>query len=67
MDRPHQSFRLFDVLHAKQELAVEVAQIDGIQVHDDNFSKAGENQVLEELTADATSADHKHPRLDFEP
>jgi hypothetical protein len=67
--RPHdafvtyQGFRLFDVLVAKQELPVEVAEVDRVQVDNVNLAEPGEDEVLEELAADAASADHEHPRL----
>jgi len=31
------------MLIAKQELAIEVAEVDGVQVYDVHFTKAGEN------------------------
>jgi len=57
---PYQCFRLLDVLVAEQELAVEVAQVDGVEVDDVDFAKAGENEVLEQLAANATSSYHEH-------
>jgi hypothetical protein len=43
------------VLVAEQELAIEVAEIDGVQVYHGDIAKAGEDEVLEEFAADATS------------
>ena len=52
------------MLVAEQELAIEVAQVDGVQVDDMDFAKASENQVLEEFAADAASSYHQDTRLD---
>lgn len=51
------------MLVAEQELAVEVAEVDGVEVDDVDLAKAGEDQVLEELAADAPSSDHQDARL----
>lgn len=42
----------------KQELAVQVAQIDRIKINDMDFAKACEDKVFEKLTSDPSSADH---------
>lgn len=60
----YQRLGLLDVFVAKQELAIEVAQVNGIQVDDMNLAKASENQVLEELATDAASSYHQDARLD---
>lgn len=59
----YQCFGFLDVLGAKQELAVQVAEIDCIKVDDVNFAEAGERQILEKFTADAASSDHQHASL----
>lgn len=46
-DRPeagetNQSFGLFDVLMTEEELAVQVAEVDGIKVYDVYFAITGE-------------------------
>lgn len=38
----NQSFGLFDVFVTEEELAVQVAEINGIKVHDVDFAIAGE-------------------------
>lgn len=38
----NQSFGLFDVLVTEEELTVQVAEIDGVKVHDVDFAIAGE-------------------------
>jgi hypothetical protein len=45
--RPYQCLRLLDVLVPKQELAVEVAEVDGVEVDNVDLAKAGEDEVLE--------------------
>ena len=48
---------------AEEELSVEVAEIDRIEVYDVYFAKACEDKILEELTANATSADKEYAGL----
>ena len=48
---------------SEQELAVEIAEVDGININDVNFFETGENEILEELASDATGANHQHSRL----
>lgn len=36
----YQSFRLLDMLVSEEELSVEIAQVDGIEVDDVDFTKA---------------------------
>lgn len=51
------------MLVAEQELAVEVAKIDGVEIDNVDFTEAGENEVLEQLAANAASSYHEHARL----
>jgi len=51
------------VLIAEQELPIEVAQVDGVEVYDVDFAEAGENEVFEELAANAASPNHQYARL----
>jgi hypothetical protein len=51
-----QSLRLLDVLVTEKELAIEVAKIDCVKVDDVDFAEACEYQVLQQLAADAASA-----------
>jgi hypothetical protein len=44
---PYQCLGLFDVLLAEQELPVEVAQVNRVEVNDVDLSEAGKNEVLE--------------------
>ena len=52
------------MLIAEQELAVEIAEVDGVEVYNVNRAKAGENEVLEEFAADAASSNHQDACLD---
>ena len=52
------------MLVSEQELAIQVAEVDRIQVDDVNLAKAREDQILEELASDASSADHQDLRLE---
>lgn len=51
------------MLVAEQKLAVQVAEVDGVQVDNVDLTKARERQVLEELAADASSSYHQDARL----
>jgi hypothetical protein len=59
----HQRLRLLDMLVAEQKLAIQITQIDRVQVDNMDFAKAREHQVLEQFAADAASADHQDARL----
>lgn len=54
----HQCLWLLDVFMPEQELAVQIAQINGIKINNMDFAKACENKVFEELTSDPSSAYH---------
>lgn len=51
------------MLLTEEELAVEVGQVDSVQIHDMYFAKAAEDQVLEQFAADAAGADHEYSSL----
>ena len=59
----HQSFRLLYVLLTKEELTVEVAEVDSVQINDVDFTEAGKDEILQKLTANSASADHQNTRL----
>lgn len=46
------------MLMTEQKLAVQVAQVDSVKVDDVNLAEAGQDEILEEFTAYASSADH---------
>lgn len=48
---------------SKEELAIEVTQIDCVKVDDVNLTEAGKDKVLEELTSNTSGSDKKYTRL----
>jgi len=56
----YQRLGLFDVFVAEEELTVEVAEIDSVQIHDMNLSKACQDEVLQKLASNPASADHQN-------
>jgi hypothetical protein len=60
---PYFCLGLLNVLISEQKLAVEVAEVDGVQVYDVYLAKAGEYEVLEEFTSDAAGSDHQNACL----
>lgn len=61
--KAYQRFGLFDVLVAEEELAVQVAEVDGVEIDDMDLAKAGQGEVLEQLAADSSSSDHQNAGL----
>jgi hypothetical protein len=59
----YQCLRLLDVFLAEEELPVEVAEVNRIEVDNVDLPEAGKDEVLEQLASDAASADHEHARL----
>ena len=59
----HDGLGLLDVLHAEQELPVEVAQVDRIQVHQVDLAETGEDETFQEFATDASGANHQDSRL----
>jgi hypothetical protein len=51
------------VLVAEEKLAVEVAEVDGVEVDDVDLAEAGEDEVLEQLASDSSGAYHQDARL----
>lgn len=51
------------MLITKEELPVEVAEINGVQVDNVDFAEANKDEVLQELTANSSSTDHQNARL----
>lgn len=47
----------------EKELAVEVTEIDSIEIDDVDLAESCEYEVFEQLTTDATSADEENARL----
>lgn len=46
------------MLGAEKELAIQITQIDGVEVDYVDFAETGQDEVFEQLAADATSAHH---------
>jgi hypothetical protein len=55
--RTYNGLWLLDMFVSEEELAVEVAEVDGVEIDDVDFAEAGQGEVLEEFAADAASAD----------
>lgn len=51
------------MLIAEEKLAVEVTQVDRIEVYDVDFAKSSEDEVFEELATDTSSSYHQYARL----
>ena len=51
------AFGAADVLPAEEELAVEVGDVDGVEVDYFDVEEAGEGEVFEEFAADAAGTD----------
>lgn len=51
------------MLGAEQELPVEIAEIDCIQVYNVDFAEASENEVFEKLAADTAGSYHENAGL----
>lgn len=51
------------MLVSEEELSVQVAEIDSVEVDDMNLAKATEKEVLKKLATNASSSNHEHLRL----
>ena len=59
----YQGFRFFDVLMPEEELAIEIAEIDGVEIDNVDLTETCEYEVLEELAPDPSSSYEKYARL----
>jgi hypothetical protein len=59
----YQCLGLLDVLVAEQELPIQIAQINRVQVDNVYLAEASEHEVLEQFAADAASSHHQYARL----
>lgn len=48
---------------AEEELPIQIAEVNCVEVNDLNFSKAGKNKILEQLASDSSCADEQYARL----
>lgn len=55
------SLALSDMVATEEELSVQVAQLDNVQVDHRDPTKATEHQVFKQLTSNAPSPHHKDP------
>ena len=60
----HDSLWLFDVFEAEEELAIEIAEIDGVEIDDVDLTEAGEQKTFEQFTAYPTGTDEKDTGLE---
>lgn len=51
------------MLVSEEELSIQVAEIDSVEVNDMNLAKATENEVLKKLATNTSSSNHEHLRL----
>jgi len=51
------------VFKTEEKLAIQIAQVDCIEIDDVDFAKPGQEEVLEQLAADAASAHEQHTGL----
>ena len=51
------------MLVSEEELTVEVAQVDGVQIDDLNLTEAGKGKVFQEFASYTTCAYKKHASL----
>lgn len=59
----YQSLRFLDMLVSEEELSVQVTEVDGIEVYDVDFTKAGEYEVLQQFTSNSSCANHQNSCL----
>ena len=59
----HQSLRFFDMLMTKEELTIEVAEVDCVQIDNVDLPEAGEDKILQKFAANASGAHHQNARL----
>ncbi len=48
---------------SKEELSVQVTKIDCVEVHDVDFTEAGEYEVLQQFTSNSSCTDHQNSCL----
>ena len=48
---------------AKEELAIEVAEVDRVQIDNVNLAETAEHEILEQLTSYTASTDKKYSSL----
>ena len=61
--KANQSFGFLDMFVTEEELAIEVAEIDSVKIHNVDLTKAGEYEILKQLASNAAGTDHQYTRL----
>ena len=56
-DKTHQSLGFLNMFMPEEELPVQIAQIDGVKIHNMNLTEASEDEILQKLTSDTSGAD----------
>lgn len=51
------------MLVTKEELTIEVTEVDGVQIDDVDLAEAGEDKILQKFAANSSSANHQNARL----
>jgi hypothetical protein len=59
----YKCFGLFDVLMSKEELAIQIAQVDSVEINDVYCAEAVHHQILEKFAPNAASPDHQDTGL----
>mmetsp|Transcript_8793 Transcript_8793/g.18943 ORF Transcript_8793/g.18943 Transcript_8793/m.18943 type:complete len:226 (-) Transcript_8793:63-740(-) len=60
----HHTLGHADVMTPKQELSIQIAHIDGIQIDDFDVAKAAQGEVFEELASDAAGSDEEDATIE---
>ena len=55
----YQRLWLINVLSPEQELAIQIADVDRVEINDSNLGETTQRQALDQFTTDSTSAYHK--------
>lgn len=59
----YQCFGLLDVLGSEEELAIEIAEVNRVEVDNVDLTEAGQDEVFEQFAADTAGTNHEHTRL----
>ena len=51
------------MLVTEEELSIQITEVDGIQIDNVDLAEAGEDKVLQKLTANSPGADHEDAGL----
>ena len=51
------------MLMAEKELAIKIAEIDGVEINDVNLTETSEDKIFEQFTANSPGSNHQYTRL----